>query len=284
MPPQTIPEELLDIIRDYSRKLAIELDVVGLMNIQYAVKTDEGKSGKVYIIEANPRASRTIPFVSKAIGVPLAKIASKLIIGKKLKDFGLTKEIKINHVAVKESVFPFFFFFEADTVLGPEMKSTGESMGIDENFGLAFYKSQLSANMDLPKEGTIFISVKESDKSKIQDIAEKADELGFKLIATPGTARSVDGVDIGEISKISQDSPNVSDAILNKEVDMIINTPSGKASAADGYKIRRLAIELGIPYVTTLAGARAALNAIEAIKNSELKVKSLNEYINELDN
>ena len=284
MPPQTIPDKLLDVIRDYSHKLAIELDVVGLMNIQYAVKIDEGESGKVYIIEANPRASRTIPFVSKAIGVPLAKIASNLIIGKKLKDFGLTKEIKINHVAVKESVFPFLKLPEADTVLGPEMKSTGESMGIDENFGLAFYKSQLSANMDLPKEGTIFISVKESDKSKIQDIAEKAEELGFKLIATPGTARSVDGVDIGEISKISQDSPNVSDAILNKEVDMIINTPSGKASAADGYKIRRLAIELGIPYVTTLAGARAALNAIEAIKNSELKVKSLNEYINELDN
>ena len=280
MPPQTIPDDLLDVIRDYSRKLAIELDVIGLMNIQYAVKIEEEK---VYIIEANPRASRTIPFVSKAIGVPLAKIASKLIIGKKLKDFGLTEEIKIDHVAVKESVFPFIKLPEADAVLGPEMKSTGESMGIDENFGLAFYKSQLSANMDLPKEGTIFISVKESDQSKIQDIAEKADELGFKLIATPGTAKSVKGVEISEVSKISQDSPNVSDAILNKEVDMIINTPSGKVASADGYKIRRLAIESGIPYVTTLAGARAALNAIEAIKNSELKVKSLNEYIDEIN-
>lgn len=281
IPPQTIPEELLDVIRDYSYKLAIELEVIGLMNIQYAVKTDEGKSGKVYIIEANPRASRTIPFVSKAIGIPLAKIASKLILGQKLKSFGLTEEIKINHVAVKESVFPFLKLSEADAVLGPEMKSTGESMGIDENFGLAFYKSQLSANMDLPKQGTIFISVKESDKSKIQDIVEKADKLGFKLIATPGTAKAINTVDIREIGKISQDSPNVSDAILDKEVDMIINTPSGKASAIDGYKIRRLAIELGIPYVTTLAGARAALNAIEAIKNSELKVKSLNEYIDE---
>ncbi len=284
IPPQTIPDNVLDVIRNYSRKLAIELDVIGLMNIQYAVKLDEmdnGIKGKVYIIEANPRASRTIPFVSKAIGQPLAKIASLLIVGKKLKDFGLTDEIKINHVAVKESVFPFLKLPEADTVLGPEMKSTGESMGIDENFGLAFYKSQLSASMDLPKEGTIFISVKEEDKSKIQDIAEKAKSLGFKMIATPGTARSVDGVDIGEISKISQDSPNVSDKILAKEVDMIINTPSGKVSAADGYKIRRLAIELGIPYVTTLAGARAALNAIEAIKNSELKVKALDEYINE---
>lgn len=286
IPPQTIPEDILDVIRDYSRKLAIELDVIGLMNIQYAVKLDEKdesckNKGKVYIIEANPRASRTIPFVSKAIGKPLAKIASKLVIGKKLKDFGLTDEIKINHVAVKESVFPFLKLPEADAVLGPEMKSTGESMGIDENFGLAFYKSQLSANMDLPKEGTIFISVREEDKSKIQDIAEKASKLGFNLIATPGTARAVDGVEIEEISKISQDSPNVSDKILSKEVDLIINTPSGKLSAADGYKIRRLAIELGIPYVTTLAGARAALNAIEAIKNSELRVKSLNEYIGE---
>lgn len=284
IPPQTIPEEVLDVIRDYSRKLAIELDVIGLMNIQYAVKLDEednGIKGKVYIIEANPRASRTIPFVSKAIGQPLAKIASLLIVGKKLKDFGLTDEIKIDHVAVKESVFPFLKLPEADTVLGPEMKSTGESMGIDENFGLAFYKSQLSANIDLPKEGTIFLSVRDEDKSKIQDIAEKATELGFELIATPGTANAVDKVHIGEISKISQDSPNVSDRILAKEVAMIINTPSGKVSAADGYKIRRLAIELGIPYVTTLAGARAALNAIEAIKNSELKVKALDEYIEE---
>jgi carbamoyl-phosphate synthase large subunit len=166
-------------------------------------------------------------------------------------------------------------------VLGPEMKSTGESMGIDKNFGLAFYKSQLSVNMDLPKEGTIFISVKDEDKSKIQDIAEKATELGFKLIATPGTAKAMDKVDIKKISKLSQDSPNISDKILSKEVDMIINTPSGKVSAADGYKIRRLAIDLGIPYVTTLTGARAALNAIEAIKNSELKVKALDEYIKE---
>jgi len=285
MPPQTIPEDVLGVIREYSHKLAIELGVVGLMNIQYAVKLDEehnGIKGKVYIIEANPRASRTIPFVSKVIGYPLAKIASLLIIGKKLKDFGLTDEIKIDHVAVKESVFPFLKLPEADAILGPEMKSTGEVMGIDGNFGLAFYKSQLSANMDLPKEGTIFISVKEEDKSKIQDIAEKATSLGFKLIATPGTADAVDGVDIEKISKISQDSPNVSDKILAKEVDMIINTPSGKLSAADGYKIRRLAIEQRIPYVTTLAGARAALNAIEAIKNSELKVKSLDEYIDEI--
>ena len=181
IPPQTIPAHILDVIRENSTKLALELDVKGLMNIQYAVKLDEEM---VYIIEANPRASRTVPFVSKAIGVPLAKVATWIMEGAKLKDFGLTKEINIDHVAVKESVFPFLKLPESDTVLGPEMKSTGESIGIDENFGMAFYKSQLSAGMELPKEGKIFISVKESDKKKIRPIAEKAANLGFKISAT----------------------------------------------------------------------------------------------------
>ncbi|WP_303247819.1 carbamoyl-phosphate synthase large subunit [uncultured Methanobrevibacter sp.] len=276
IPPQTIPEHILDTIRESSKKLALELDVKGLMNIQYAVKLDEER---VYIIEANPRASRTVPFVSKAIGVPLAKIATWIMTGSKLKDFGLTKEIKIDHVAVKESVFPFLKLPESDTVLGPEMKSTGESIGIDENFGMAFYKSQLSAGMDLPKSGKIFISVKDSDKKKILPIAEKADELGFELVATGGTADAAPGVNIEKIKKVSQGSPNIREAILNKEIDLIINTSEGKQSAKDGYIIRRLAIELGIPYVTTLAGARAALNAIEAVQNNAIKVKSLNEYI-----
>lgn len=276
IPPQTIPEHILDTIRESSKKLALELDVKGLMNIQYAVKLDEER---VYIIEANPRASRTVPFVSKAIGVPLAKIATWIMTGSKLKDFGLTKEIKIDHVAVKESVFPFLKLPESDTVLGPEMKSTGESIGIDENFGMAFYKSQLSAGMDLPKAGKIFISVKDSDKKKILPIAEKADELGFELVATGGTADAAPGVNIEKIKKVSQGSPNIREAILNKEIDLIINTSEGKQSAKDGYIIRRLAIELGIPYVTTLAGARAALNAIEAVQNNAIKVKSLNEYI-----
>ncbi len=276
IPPQTIPEHLLDVIRENTRKLALELDVIGLMNIQYAVKLDEDK---VYIIEANPRASRTVPFVSKAIGVPLAKVATSLMMGTKLKDLNLTKEIKINHVAVKESVFPFLKIQEADTVLGPEMKSTGESIGIDENFGLAFYKSQLSAGMDLPKEGKIFISVREQDKKKIEPIAEKAHRLGFEILATKGTADSIFRVPIQRVKKVSQGSPNIQEAILNNEIDLIINTPHGKQASEDGYIIRRLAIELGIPYVTTLAGARAALNAIEAIKENDIKVKSLNEYV-----
>ena len=278
IPPQTIPEHILDTIRENSTKLALELDVKGLMNIQYAVKLDEEM---VYIIEANPRASRTVPFVSKAIGVPLAKVATWIMNGAKLKDFGLTKEIKINHVAVKESVFPFLKLPESDTILGPEMKSTGESIGIDETFGMAFYKSQLSAGMVLPKEGKIFVSVKEDDKKKIRTIAEKAVNLGFKLIATRGTgeATGLDSVEI--IKKVSQGSPNIRDAILNNEIDLVINTSEGKQSAKDGYTIRRLAIELGIPYVTTLAGARAALNAIEAVQNNKIKVNSLNNYIDE---
>ena len=276
IPPQTIPEHILNTIREYSTKLALELDVKGLMNIQYAVKLDEEM---VYIIEANPRASRTVPFVSKAIGVPLAKVATWIMTGAKLKDFNLTKEIKIDHVAVKESVFPFLKLPESDTVLGPEMKSTGESIGIDENFGMAFYKSQLAAGMDLPKEGKIFISVKEQDKKKIRPIAEKAANLGFELVATNGTADAAKGVDIEKIKKVSQGFPNIRDAILNKEINLIINTSEGKQSAKDGYIIRRLAIELGIPYVTTLSGARAALNAIEAVQNNEINVKSLNEHI-----
>ena len=281
IPPQSLPLDILEIIKDYTTKLALELDVVGLMNIQYAFKTDENGKSKVYILEANPRASRTVPFVSKAVGVPLAKIAAELMMGKKLKDFGLNHEVKINHVAVKESIFPFIKLPEADSVLGPEMKSTGESMGIDENFGVSYYKAQLSAGMDLPQKGTLFISVRDADKDKISDIVKKAEELGFKLVATRGTAVAVqDEVDIDIIRKVSQGSPNIRDAILNKEVSMIINTPSGKQSADDGYFIRRMAVELGIPYVTTLAGARAALNAIENVEKGKIGVKSLNEYHN----
>ena len=278
IPPQTVPEHILNTIRENSTKLALELDVKGLMNIQYAVKLDEEM---VYIIEANPRASRTVPFVSKAIGVPLAKVATWIMDGAKLKDFGLTKEIKIDHVAVKESVFPFLKLPESDTILGPEMKSTGESIGIDETFGMAFYKSQLSAGMDLPKSGKIFISVKEDDKKKIRPIAEKAANLGFELVATPGTGDATGLDTVQKIKKVSQGSPNIRDAILDKEIDLIINTSEGKQSAKDGYIIRRLAIELGIPYVTTLSGARAALNAIEAVQNNKINVKSLNRYVGE---
>jgi carbamoyl-phosphate synthase large subunit len=275
IPPHTIPKHLLDEIREDTRALALELNVVGLMNIQYAVKLD---TEMVYIIEANPRASRTVPFVSKAIGVPIAKIATLLMTGYKLKDFGLTKPIKIDHVAVKESVFPFLKLPESDTILGPEMKSTGETIGIDDTFGVAFYKSQLAAGMKLPKSGKIFISVRDKDKKKIQPLMEKAHDLGFEICATSGTADSVEGVPIEKVKKVSQGTPNIRDAILNDEIDLIINTSYGKQAALDGYIIRRLAIELGIPYVTTLSGARATLKAIEAAIKTDIGVKSLNEH------
>ncbi|ADL58966.1 carbamoyl-phosphate synthase large subunit [Methanothermobacter marburgensis] len=277
IPPQSIPQEIIETIKDYTRKLALELDVVGLINIQYAVKPDSEPA--VYILEANPRASRTVPFVSKATGVPLAKIAARLMMGAKLSDLGLTEEKEIDHVAVKESVFPFIKLPGADSVLGPEMKSTGEAMGIDENFGIAYYKSQLSASMDLLTEGKVFISVRDQDKDKIADIVKKASDLGFKIMATRGTARAISDIaDIEVVRKVSQGSPNIRDSILNGEVGLIINTPSGKQSADDGYLIRRMAVELGIPYVTTLAGARAALNAIEAVRLGRITVKSLDEY------
>lgn len=277
IPPQSIPDEVIATIKEYTQKLALELEVVGLINIQYAVKND--KKPKVYILEANPRASRTVPFVSKAVGIPLAKIAARLMMGYKLIDFGLKDEVKINHVAVKESIFPFIKLPDADSILGPEMKSTGESMGIDENFGVSYYKAQLSAGMELPQKGKLFISVRDADKSKIQDIVEKARELGFQIIGTRRTALAVkDKNKVDIIRKISQDSPNIRDAISNGEVNLIINTPSGKQSADDGYYIRRMAVELGIPYVTTLAGARAVLNAIENIEEGKIGVKSLNDY------
>ncbi len=277
MPPQSISKDVLKTIKEYTTKLALELDVVGLINIQYAVKTDS--ESKVYIIEANPRASRTVPFVSKAVGVPLAKIAAMLMVGHKLKDLGLHDEIKIKHVAVKESIFPFIKLPAADSILGPEMKSTGESMGIDENFGVSYYKAQLSAGMKLPKKGRLFISVRNSDKNSIRDIVEKAESLGFELLATAGTAKAIEKyVALNTIRKVSQGSPNIRDAVVNGKIDLIINTPSGKQSADDGFYIRRMAVELGIPYVTTLAGARAVLNAIEHVKEGDISVKSLNEY------
>ena len=276
IPPQSVSDEIIAQVEDYTRKLALRLGVKGLINIQYAIKMDP--EPKLYIIEANPRASRTVPFVSKAIGIPIAKIATKIMLGKKLSDFDLVNYADIEHVAVKESVFPFIKIPDADSVLGPEMKSTGETMGIDKNFGLAYYKAQLSAGMNLPTEGKIFLSVRDIDKPKIAPIAQKAKELGFDLIATKGTAEAVPEVDIEVIRKVSQGSPNIRDAMINGEVAFVINTPSGKQSADDGYIIRRLAIELGIPYVTTVAGANAVLKAIEEASHGELNVKSLNEY------
>ncbi len=229
IPPQSLSFDVIETIKEYTKRLALELDVVGLINIQYAVSEDV-----VYVLEANPRASRTVPFVSKAVGVPLAKIAAKLMIGYKLSDFGLSDVAQVKHVAVKESVFPFIKLPGVDPILGPEMKSTGESMGIDDNFAVSYYKAQISANMNLPGRGRIFISVKDPDKGKISDIAEMVDELGFELIATNGTANAIgDNVKVKKIRKASESSPNIMDAIKEGKIDIIIKTPTGKNSDDD---------------------------------------------------
>ncbi len=280
LPPQSVSEEIIGRIVDYTRRLALELKVVGLINIQYAVKDNI-----VYILEANPRASRTVPFVSKVTGIPLAKIAAKLMLGKKLRELGLRERIFPKHVAVKEVVFPFIKLPGVDPILGPEMKSTGEVMGIDYDFGLAYYKAQLGAGMKLPTEGRVFISVKDKDKPKILPVAKKLKELGFEILATDGTARFLKkhGIDAKVVLKVSQGRPNVVDAIINREIDLIINTPSGKKGRSDGYAIRRAAVDYNVPYITTVSGGNAAVLGIEAIKKAKMTIKCIQEYHRDLD-
>jgi carbamoyl-phosphate synthase large subunit len=279
LPPVSLSKEVIDTIVDYTRRIAIELKVIGLINIQYAVKD------KVYVLEANPRASRTVPFVSKATGLPLAKIAAKLMMGKKLRELGIREAFNLKHIAVKEAVFPFIKLPGVDPVLGPEMKSTGEVMGIDYNFGVAYYKAELAAGMRLPTEGTVFVSVRKADKVKILPIAKKLQELGFKITATEGTARflNANGVKAEVILKVSQGRPNIVDAIINKEVDLIINTPTGKRGKTEGYIIRRSAVDYGVPYITTVSGAIAAVKGIEAIKKAEMTIKPIQEYYAEVE-
>ncbi len=274
LPPISISKETIDTIVDYTKKLALALKVVGLINIQYAVK-----GNKVYILEANPRASRTVPFVSKATGLPLAKIAAKLMMGKKLRELGIKERLNLKHVAVKEVVFPFIKLPGVDPVLGPEMKSTGEVMGIDYNFGIAYYKAQLAAGMKLPTKGTVFVSVKEDDKQKILPVVKKLKEMGFIITATEGTAKFLtkNGIDAKVVLKVSQGRPNILDLIINKQVDLIINTPSGKKGKTEGYYIRRAAVDYGIPYITTVSGAMAAVKGIEAVKYT-MTIKSIQEY------
>ena len=279
IPPQTLTSEALTLIRKYTKQIAKELRVVGLMNIQYAVKGDD-----VYVLEVNPRASRTIPFVSKAIGVPMAKVATKVMLGHTLEEMGLIDEVKINYVAVKESVFPFAKLPGVDPVLGPEMKSTGEVMGIDEDFGRAYYKSQLAAGNTLPTNGRIFLSISRRDGvDNIKEIGMGLKKLGFELLATEGTAKALAevGVMAEVVKKVSEGSPNIIDRARNGEVDIIINTPTtGRNPMRDGYKIRRTAIDYRIPYITTIPAAKAMLKAIQSVKKNRISVASLNEYHN----
>jgi carbamoyl-phosphate synthase large subunit len=275
LPPITISADLLDLIEKQTKMLAAELHVVGLMNIQYAIK-----NGTLYVLEVNPRASRTVPFVSKAIGVPLAKLATKVMLGKSLEELGFTKTIKPNHVSVKEAVFPFNRFPDVDILLGPEMKSTGEVMGIDHSFGLAFAKSQMAAGFKMPVKGTVFISVHDYHKDQIVSVARTFRNMGFKILATCGTARHLKQHDIeaDTVLKVSEGRPNIVDYIKNGDIQMVINTSVGRKSTRDAYHIRRGALTYNILYTTTIAGARALCEAVAAIIAEDWQVCPLQEY------
>ncbi len=275
LPPYSLSEEITEEIKRQTRALAKELGVIGLMNVQFAVKKDE-----IYILEVNPRASRTIPFVSKATGVPLAKIAAKVMAGKTLKELGFTSERVISHVAVKEAVFPFDKFPGVDTILGPEMKSTGEVMGIDEDFGRAFAKAQASVNNRLPLSGKIVISIRDEDKPGICDVVKRLYAAGFSVIATKGTAAFLDGkgLPVEMINKVAEGRPHIVDLIKNKEIVFVINTVSGAQAQKDSFSIRRSALQYGVPYTTTVAGARAVVSAIEALRKKKVTIKPIQEY------
>ena len=277
LPPYSISQPILDEIVSATKAMALELNVVGLMNVQYAIKNN-----RLFVLEVNPRASRTIPFVSKATGIPLAKIATKVMLGKTLKELGIVSERIPSHVSVKEAVLPFSRFPDVDTLLGPEMKSTGEVMGIDSDFGSAYAKSQFGAGQHLPEKGTVFISVKDNDKQAILPVASQFNDMGFTIMATRGTSSflEIQGITNKLVNKVSIGRPHVVDAIMNKEIQLIINTPSGGETKRDGYVIRRAAIKFNIPYTTTIAGAIAMCKGITALKKKQLSVKTIQEYNN----
>ena len=275
LPPHTLSDETLDEIRAAAYKLAQALQIVGLMNVQFAIKDDI-----VYVLEVNPRASRTVPFISKAVGVPLAKLATRAMMGVRLHDQGLTEEVIPPFLAVKESVFPFSRFAGVDIILGPEMRSTGEVMGLDEDFGRAFIKSQIAAGQLLPRTGTVFISVKNRDKRAVVLVAQRLEELGFALVATQGTAKVLQryGLHASAVKKIHEGRPNVLDLIKSGQIQLVINTPSGRLPRADEVQIRSAAATLGIPCVTTIAGAQASVNGMSALLKHQLTVKPLQHY------
>ncbi|MBQ6534187.1 MAG: ATP-grasp domain-containing protein, partial [Opitutales bacterium] len=276
LPPHTLTENILKEVREATYALAKELKVVGLMNVQYAIK-----KGELFLIEVNPRASRTIPFISKVIGVPLAKIAARVMVGEKLKDLGFTKQIVPDYIAVKESVFPFARFSGSTIMLSPEMRSTGEVMGLADDLGMAFAKSQIAAQPGLPTSGNVFISVKDHDKEPAAEIAAKFIKLGFKIFSTSGTAEFLRsrGVQVQQLHKLSDGArPNVVDMMKNGEIQMIINTPSGMNPRIDENKMRSQALMSRVCMITTIMGAYAALRGIEALDTEPVPVKSLQQY------
>jgi len=274
IPPYTLNKEIIKKIEEQTTRLAIALKVKGLINIQFAVQNND-----IYIIEANPRASRTVPFVAKATGIPIAKIASLIMLGKKISEFKLKKN-KFNHIAVKESVFPFSKFDGSDVILGPEMKSTGEAMGMDYNFGKAFAKSQLSANIDLPLKGNLFVSVKNEDKQFVYEHVKSLKSLGFKISATKGTANFLKekNIDCLSIKKVKEGKPNIVSFINKKKINLIFNTTKGASAIKDSFTLRRSAINNKIPYYTTMAGAKAVVEAIKELSKKNLEISSLQKY------
>ena len=275
LPPFSLPRSIVVEIDRQARILALELGVIGLMNIQFAVK-----DGRVYVLEVNPRASRTVPFVSKAIGVPLAKLAARVMAGKTLPELGFTKEVSIRHIAVKEAVFPFAKFPGVDTLLGPEMKSTGEVMGIDTDFGMSFAKSQMAAGNPMPVSGRVFLSVKDKDKAGLLEVAQGLEGMGFSIVATRGTADYLRsrGITVESVNKVTEGRPHIVDQITDMQVDFVINTVHGAQSQKDSYSIRRTTLMKGIPYFTTISAAKAAVRGIAAIKKNHLQVRSIQEY------
>jgi carbamoyl-phosphate synthase large subunit len=275
MPPHNLSQKVIDVIREYTHAMARELKVIGLMNVQYAVKND-----LVYVLEVNPRASRTVPFVSKSIGVPLAKLAAKVMAGRTLKELGFTEEIWPKYWAVKESVFPFNRFHGQDILLSPEMRSTGEVMGIDPDLGIAYAKSQMAANAPLPRGGKVFISVSDGDKQQVAELAKLYAELGFGIVSTQGTADVLEaaGLKVERVHKLNEGRPNALDLLKNREVTLVINTPSGQVPRADEVKIRTTAVYSNTPIMTTLSGAKAAALGIAALKRHGYQVRTIQEF------
>jgi carbamoyl-phosphate synthase large subunit len=274
IPPLSIPAKHLDTINEYTRRIAMELNVVGLMNIQYAIAQDT-----VYVLEANPRASRTVPLVSKVCNIPMARLATQVMLGKKLSDLNLVQN-SIPHFGVKEAVFPFNMFPEVDPLLGPEMRSTGEVLGLADSFGLAFYKAQEAAQQTLPREGTVLITVSELDRPAVLEVAQQFHQLGFKILATAGTHKFLadQGIPSEKVLKLHEGRPNIVDIIKNREIHLVVNTPSGKLSKTDDSYIRKAAIRYKVPYITTLAGALAAARGIAAARQQRIQVRSLQSY------
>jgi carbamoyl-phosphate synthase large subunit len=275
IPPRTLSPPVLEKVRRYTQRIGIALNVRGLMNIQYATK-----NGDVYVLEVNPRASRTIPFVSKAIGVPCAKLAAKIMVGRTLEELGFTEEIRPPYYSVKEVVLPFARFQGADIILGPEMRSTGEVMGIDPDFGAAFYKAQVAAGGALPTEGAIFISINRADREKFLPVIQRLHAMGFKFYATEGTHYffAEHGIETERVNKVSEGRPNVLDLMINKQVQLVMNTIVGSATEFDQRAIRSNAVSRGVPLITTAAAARAAVEAIAAARAKSFDVGALQDY------